>query len=619
MSFRNWLAPRATLPVVAVICAACFIAQVPTAAAQTASVQFTVAVPEVPAQMQTYKLTAAPAPLEFLNEKLAAVKLPALQLEQKLYVTRGTTGPAAQDRVRAYIEPQSGDTHFIPNVAELVAPTAPTERIAIENIQRVARAALTDVRFIPKDLTELRYADTITIMGSSTQYAPATPRKEKEPATALEKAPAGAMDMAVPAQLPARVVMTIVPAVRYASGLPVYGLGSHAVVTVANDGSIVGALRRWRTASLGDTIPTTMTADQVKADIARQLGPLVASRDTKATVDKISLAYYDGNANYLQPVAYFEATVDSGNPQISPIRVAGYVPLGKVLEPIPDLAAKATGPAPATPKQMSSLEPRNAASGPGAPGDISLGEYINQNWPNDGGYTSMANSFLSGITFLDSIFPGWTPPVTRTQYYVAYPWEVDSPSSKYYLNDVNVAYTVPHGDWWLNTTLSNYGDLWYVNNIGTGGNPGFGAGTGGVLATWLIMSCEVIPSYYDLQNEIGGTGNGNAAFTPWWPVFQGLHNVIGFRTIMFYPDDNLQWAFGYDASLGGDITSAWFDELAAYDGNDGTYASQHLIGNPQVHYDRGSTIVDSRDLGQSIFSVGAQTPSSTLWNFWEGN
>jgi hypothetical protein len=69
----------------------------------------------------------------------------------------------------------------------------------------------------------------------------------------------------------------------------------------------------------------------------------------------------------------------------------------------------------------------------------------------------------------------------------------------------------------------------------------------------------------------------------------------------------------------GDVNAAWFDEVAAVDGDDGTYASQHLIGNPTVRYDRASTMIDARDLGQSIFNVGAQSASSTLWNFWMAN
>lgn len=88
---------------------------------------------------------------------------------------------------------------------------------------------------------------------------------------------------------------------------------------------------------------------------------------------------------------------------------------------------------------------------------------------------------------------------------------------------------------------------------------------------------------------------------------------------MFYPDDALNYGFGSDAAQGGDVNAAWFDEVAAIDGNDGTYASQHLIGNPTIHYDRASTMIDARDLGQSIFSVGPQSASTTLWNFWMGN
>lgn len=103
------------------------------------------------------------------------------------------------------------------------------------------------------------------------------------------------------------------------------------------------------------------------------------------------------------------------------------------------------------------------------------------------------------------------------------------------------------------------------------------------------------------------------------PVFQGLHNVIGFRTQMLYPDDNLNWGFGYDACLGGDVNAAWFQEVAGYDPNDGPYNDGHLIGNPLVHYDRASTMIDARDLGRSIFSVGAKSASGSLWNFWMNN
>jgi hypothetical protein len=598
------LAVRTLLFLLAVACPLLARAQAQTAQApeQTPPISFVVSIPTAPEEMQIYKLEPTRAPIEFVDEKLRKNNLPALKLERKFYIARSKSGQEDRDRVRAFVDPANGDLHFVPNFAELVGSGKLEQReeaTFLRRAQNLARSAFADERFIPRDETQLGVAEPIAVRGAMAS------RETENKASA-------------PNGSEARVVLTIVPAIRYVSGLRVYGRGSHAVISIANDGSIVGALRRWRTASPAERIRTGISAEEVRERIERQLRPAIASRGSRAFVDKISVAYYDGNAKYLQPVYYFEATIKPSAERTSSIKIAGYVPTGKMIEPIPDLAVPPPGEKPEKPKQTSlASPPLNIIAGD--PADISLGEYANQDWPNDAGYVSMSNSFLSGLTFLNSMFPGLTPPVTRTQWYVAYPWEVVGPSSKYFLNAVNVAYTVPHGDWLYNTTLANYGDAWSVPNIGTGGNPGFGAAAGGVLATWIIMSCEVIPSMYDRQNEVGGSGNPYTAFDAWWPVFQGLHNVIGFRTIMFYPDDSLQFGFGLDASVGGDLNAAWFQEVAANDGDNGTYCSQHLIGAPLVHYDRASTMVDARDLGQSIYNVSPQNASTTLWNFWMDN
>jgi hypothetical protein len=587
MSLSLLFRHRLTMLAVLVLCIACFLAQSSPASAQTPALRFTASVPPAPAQMQIYKLAATRPPIEFLNEKLSAAKLPALKLERDTYVVRGETGASDLDKIRAFVDQASGDTHLVPNLAELVRPEAPREPISVERLQATARTLLTDERFIPRDVTEVRIAEGVTVMGGATT----------RPSAGAE-----------PKRTETRVVMTIIPAFRYAGGFRVYGRGSHAAVSLANDGATVGALRRWRTASLGERIETRINAEQVRAEIERQLAPQVKRGGTRATVDKIEVAYYDGNADYIQPVYYFEATVESADKRISDIKTAGYVPIGKTLEPIPDLAAAPSGKRPGVTKPGTTGKVRAA----GTPGDITLGEFANQDWPTSSAYLDMANNFYSGLT-------SGSQPVSRTLWWTAYVWQVVGPQSKNWMNAVNVAYTEPHGDWLINSTLSNCCQIWNVANIGTGGNPGYGAAAGGVLATWVIMSCEVIPSAYDRQNEIGGTGNPYVAFDAWFPVFQGLHNVIGFRTIMFYPDDALNYGFGSDAARGGDVNAAWFDEVAAVDGNDGTYASQHLIGGPTVHYDRASTMIDARDLGQSIFSVGAQSASSTLWNFWMAN
>ncbi len=564
-------------------------------------IRITVEIPGLPAAMPLYKLTAARAPVDFLNENLDKARLPQLRLDKNSYVARG--GSDNEQGLRAFIDLKSGDAEFIPNLGEVVKSAGQVKGLDKERAAGLARAAFMDERFIPKDATELRLVEPVVIFGGANTNSGAIAKfgeTRREPAQ----------------------MMTIVPAVRYAGGFKVYGLGSHAVVTLNNDGAIIGAVRRWSMASVAELVKPSVTAEMVRSEILRQLQPMVISKGTNAVVDKVEIAYYDNNKELLQPVYHFEATVQPSNRRISPIRVSGFVPISTPREPIPDLTKRTEGP---TPGKLTTSNPELSRSGIGGIGggptasNITLGEYANRDWPNDNGYISMSYAFLNGLNYLNSIVPGWTPRTTRTQWYEAWPSQVVGPSSKYYMNAVNVAYTVPHGDWLINTTLSNYGDLWYVPNIGTGGNPGFGAAAGGKLATWVIMSCEVIPSFYDRANEIGGSGNGYDAFNAWWGVFQGLHNVLGFRTIMFYPDDNTNWAFGYVASLGGDVNAAWFQEIAAYHGGDGTYPSQHLNGNPQVHYDRASSIVDGRNLGQSIYAVGAQSASGTLWNFWMGN
>jgi hypothetical protein len=72
----------------------------------------------------------------------------------------------------------------------------------------------------------------------------------------------------------------------------------------------------------------------------------------------------------------------------------------------------------------------------------------------------MANNCYSGLA-------SGSQPVSRTLWWTAYVWQVVGPQSKDWMNAVNVAYTEPHGDWLINTTLSNCCQIWNVANVGT--------------------------------------------------------------------------------------------------------------------------------------------------------
>ncbi len=586
------------------------------------SIDFKADLPQVPAEIKVFKLSPTKPPLAFVNETLRMSNLAPLSQGDKALVSRDPRVKDDPELVRAYVDTTSGDTYITPSTADLVA--LPARTLTAETALVAARKVFAGDAFIPKDGTEFKIITPIVVSGgATTRPATTRPTAANPRLTAVTKAPLATAKLQLAMRNTApRTVMVLVPAQRFAAGLPVYGRGSAAVVTVAGDGVVTGALRRWRTADAGQTVKTELNSDQVRADILRQLKGKVPE-GSSAVIDKAELSYYDRNEGYLTPTIHFEAVITPRDSKASPIRLEGFVPVVKAGDAVPDLASPLEGDGPGDAKQpkavgLASISPEEEAKlradigGAGTPDDFTLGEYANQDWQADGGYVSMSYSFLNGLK-------DKTNQVNRTQWYVAHNWEVVGPSSRYYMNAVNVAYTVPHGDWLFNTTDRNCCEGWSVPDIGTGGNPGYGHAAGGVLATWIIMSCEVIPSYYDRLHEAGGSGNGYTAFNAWWPVFQGLHNVIGFRTIMYYPDDALNYGFGQHAASGGDINTAWFQEVAAHEGGVGTYASQHLAGAPQVHYDRASTMIDARDLGHSIFHVTAQSASSTLWSFWMGN
>ena len=301
-----------------------------------------------PAAMPVYRLTPTSAPVEFLDEKLRAAKLPTLKLDKQTYVVRSATGN--EDGLRAHIDLRSGDTHFIPNLGELLRRAQTSKPYGAERAANVARSLFADARFIPKDSTELRLADPVTVEGSSTGHGAATRVTRTAPIT----------------------LMTLVSAVRYANGFRVYGLGSNAVVTLDNEGTMVGTVRRWRTAAPAESIKPRITADQIRTDIMRQMRPLVASKGTRAVVDKIELAYYDNNKDLLQPVYHFEATVNPPDRQIAPIRVSGFIQSAERASLSPTWQPPASGERPATPKPPDPNLLRGGIGTAPTPDDITL-------------------------------------------------------------------------------------------------------------------------------------------------------------------------------------------------------------------------------------------------------
>jgi hypothetical protein len=549
-------------------------APAPAVAAQNAGgISFEASIPAVTKPLPLFRLVNTAAPTAFLGEALHGTR--PFAMEGSRLVARDRQGV-----LLAFADGRTGEAQIFPDFGAQTGAIAQPEFLA-----RVASSVFARADIVPKDATQVRIGDAAPVYAAAATHT---------------------ADGSTHAQGAPKVLFTYIPAARYAAGLPVEGNGSRLTVGIGNDGTIRAFVRDWKAAEPAGTVAPTATSAQVKSEIVAQLLPF-RSRYGAISVDSVKPVYFDGDAKFMQPVYEFMATL--GAPGTLQDHIRGYVPIGKLAEAIPTLGHDPVPEqAPTAP-----VAARDSGKRPmGSTSEITLGQYVNRDCTSGANCLDMANAYLSGF---DSV-PGnvYGPPIVRTQYFWAYSFEVLA-DANYYLNSVNVGYTNPHGDWYENTTIGNVlstGDPWYVWQIGTGSNPGFGAAAGGNLATWIVDSCEVIPSFYDKQVT---TGNGYNAFTYWWPVFKGLHRALGFRTEMLLGEDSMNTTIARSMAEGANANSAYFNGVAGT--SYGLYYDYHL--NLNVHWDRASAMYDTRNGSESIYSVQPQSASGSLENIWMGN
>jgi hypothetical protein len=510
-----------------------------------------------------FRLTRTAPPTSIVAQTLAKGGRQPLSAEGRRLVSRDANGV-----LHGYADAVTGDAEVFPDITPSRGPASR------ETAEAVATSTFASSAIIPKDATTIRIGNETGVFGASAMRGPGRSSIGKSGG---------------------QLLFTYVPAIRFADGLQVFGQGSQATVAVGTDGTVRGLVRRWETASVAGSVAPTTTARQLAQSIAAQVGPF--ARNARIIVNSVTPAYYDNNAAFLQPVYAFFATIHSLHGGKDD-HVRGYVPFGKLAEPLPTLGG------------MSSAVPPQPVSGHVQQGgfqtsQITLGQYAN----DDGSMQDMANAYYNGF---DSVTPGkYGPPINRTQWYYATVCMYYSCANSY-PNDVQIAYTSPHGDWWENTTNGNSKGFFYIDQIGTGGNPGYGSSKSGRMVTWIMDSCENVPSYYDLQYT---TGNGNNAFNNWWQVFQGLHRVLGYRTEMLLGEDTMNYDIAQALAQGANAGSAYYNEVAAF--SYPTYTDSHL--GLTVHYDRVSIMNDERNGGESIYSVQGQSATSNMNNSWMSN
>jgi hypothetical protein len=202
----------------------------------------------------------------------------------RLRVPREVIGVVEGEHVRAWVDQLTGDVAIYPTLDKL-------QQITPSDVERQTSRASEIFRspgFIAQDDTRF-VVDKPNTLNGATLVRDASGNVSQEKPTAS--------------------YLAFYAARRFAGNLPVDGPGSRALLELGSQGSVEGLTRVWKSAKTTQMVRPSATAEQVRAAITGQLRPAIAN--SEVTVDRIELAYYDGNGTYLQPVYRFTAQIHS--------------------------------------------------------------------------------------------------------------------------------------------------------------------------------------------------------------------------------------------------------------------------------------------------------------------
>jgi hypothetical protein len=540
-------------------------------------IRFDTQIPQAPGELALFKLTPAAPPTGVVSQalssqgngaKLAPISSLALFSGKSSPAMDGVVGADEGEHLKAMVDLKSGDAAIFPSLGKL----APLSHASLPNLVEAAQQIFLS-GFIASDDTRFEIDQPLLLHG-------ATLVREDDGTTREEEATTPYLAYFI--------------AHRFVGNLPVDGVGSRAVLGLSGTGSVEGLTRSWKIARQFGTVQAS--GRDVRTQITQQMN--YALQNSDVVIDSVQLAYYDGNQELLQPVYRFTARIlkpANNDGSSNDDRVIGYVPFGETGEALPVLGV-VNGDIPKAPAQNVLLQ---AQSGPPMQPtlNISVGRYVVRN--DDPGWVNDANSFWNGLS--SGAFRSY---FNNSQYYWAYPYEFTY-NKDYYANSVNLNLTEVHGDWWYFTTYQNWGDG--VNINGGIPYPGYGPSANGQLADWILHSCEVVPTPADTS----------AWANPWWTVFGGLRNVVGYRTIM-YINDGAGGPYGASLSSGAPVVSSWLQDvisLGAYFWHPYDWAHGHIwrpMGRP-------SAISMCGHENDSALSNGWNGRANCLHVYWYGD
>ncbi|MCX6584371.1 MAG: DUF6345 domain-containing protein [Candidatus Aminicenantes bacterium] len=323
---------------------------------------------------------------------------------------------------------------------------------------------------------------------------------------------------------------------RSIEGRSVLGNGSQFTINLGDNGNVEGFQRKWN----------RLAPDSTRGNIAFRSNDEVYNRieeilkqqfqgNVEIQVEKPQLVYFGDDGQFVQPAYVFKANIISNEGKGK----AYYAGVVEAMQNPPELLFEAITDRilPETPTaQLTGMAVRKQSLPD--PDDPTVGRYVvrqdSWDWVDD------ANDFKRG---LQNGHCGGCPAITFPQFYWDEP-RVFTTQDNAFADQCNIALMEGHGNHWLFTTRSNCCDVVFLND---GAQPGYGGHAGGQMAYLILKGCDIIPSPIELPNWPD----------PWWRIFKGLHQAIGFRTTMFI-NDNISYIFGYYLGRNCRILDSWF-------------------------------------------------------------
>jgi len=573
-------------------------------------------IPRIPNSLPILKMTAQAPPEAFLADTLSRIGIQKTAIQPLIktpaLAARGVSeqmkGVVQQDRVLAFWHPQTGVAEIHPQLEQLK-----TERFVPENNPHlatalsVARTVFARPDILPKDATQFTLGAAIPLVGATAQKGANGIITQSEPA----------------------LYLTYVPVQRTVQGYPVHGPGSRALLAVDNAGTTQAFMLHWKAGAGNGEAKETRTSAQVYSALQAAVQPLTKIGDVQ--VMSAGIVYYDDDESVSMGPAYRLTARVHSNP---PAGQAGqkladddliviYAPFGNAPFPA-SLTEGGAQPQTAEANMRGSLQMEEKI----AEGDPTVGRYVVRN--DDPGWVNDANGFWNGLTS-----SGGGSLFTSSQYFWAQPWEFTTNASSF-INSVQVGEVEAHGDWWFFTTYQNWGD-----GVNIDSNPAPGGGYGqvnhGKLNYLILHGCEDVPSAAEAPCPKGMPTTDNRGWAdPWFRVFQGLHMVVGYRTIM-YINDSVGQPFGTSIRNGTPVITAWSQALLTA----GDYQSKprviaHCGANPAANLKPGdncpsnstpgclvmgepSAVTVCGHSGDTIYDQSNIPAASCLTNYWWWN